>query len=175
MFAQATENLASGPNQFGGSKFATAIRGNAEQAASLESAVKALPAGNQKWNGFSRFLDVMEATGQRLQVGSATAFNQQGQEELRGRGAIKAVAGLKSEIMRRWDQHSLAGNSEAVAQLLTNSTATDIFKRLAKENGVTPQAVALTHRLQGIMASNASAFDRAQARAAETARPQPVQ
>jgi hypothetical protein len=182
VFAQATENLASGPNQFGGSKFATAIRGNAEQAASLEAAVKALPGGNQKWNGFSRFLDVMEATGQRLQVGSATAFNQQGQEELRGRGAIKAVAGLKSEIMRRWDQHSLAGNSEAVAQLLTNSTATDIFKRLAKENGVTPQAVALTHRLQGIMASNASAFDRAQERAAETAlqvtvtaRPQPVQ
>lgn len=174
VLAEATQNNAGGLNQFGGAKFAAQIRGNPEQAASLEAAVRALPGGDAKWTGFSRFLDVLEATGQRLPVGSATAFNNQALETMSGRGFFKALAGMKSEIMRRWDQHQLGSNSEAVARLLTDSKATDIFKRLAREDGLTPQSAVLGARLMGMVANNAAAFERAQAKAAEQAKPQPV-
>jgi hypothetical protein len=155
VFAEATQANAGGANQFGGAKFASTIRGNSEQAASLEAAVKALPGGNTKWQGFSNFLDVLEATGQRLPVGSATAFNQQGQEALKGRGVTKAIAGLKTELMRRWDERSLTNNSGAVAELLANSSASGLFGRLAKENGMTPQAVSLSLKLVSIAGNNA--------------------
>src|SRR3989304_2009674 len=45
VFNEATQNLVSGPNQFGGAKFAAVIRGNPQQAANLEAAIRALPNG----------------------------------------------------------------------------------------------------------------------------------
>ena len=171
VFAEATQNNAGGANQFGGSKFAAQIRGNTEQAASLEAAVQALPGGNTRWDGFSRFLDVLEATGKRLPRGSDTNVNQQMTGALETGGIVAKTAttggvGFFKEIGRRWDQYQLSGKTEAIASLLTNSNAMGLFGRLARENGVTPAAQALSVRLL-IMAGNA-------AKAPEQAKSNPI-
>lgn len=171
VFAEATQNNASGPNQFGGGNFAAQIRGNAEQAASLEAAVRALPGGNTRWDGFSKFLDVLEATGKRLPRGSDTNVNQQMTGALETGGIVAKTAttggvGFFKEIGKYWDRYQLSGKTEAIANLLTNSSAMGLFGRLAKENGVTPAAQALSVKLL-IMAGNA-------AKAPEQAKPSPI-
>jgi hypothetical protein len=75
VFNEATQALQSGANQMGGAKFRAVLVGNPQQAANFEAAVRALPYGDQRLAGFNRFLDVMEATGTRQNIGSKTAYN----------------------------------------------------------------------------------------------------
>lgn len=138
-FDEATQALASGENQFGGAKFASVIAGNGQQARNLEAAVRALPNGDQRWEGFRRFLDVMEATGKRPQAGSATAFNQEIQRELKQGGiageiptAVK-TGGLS--LVKRFtefrEQMNAGRNSTQIANLLTRPDAARILGQLA--------------------------------------------
>jgi hypothetical protein len=162
IFAEATKNNATGANQFGGAKFAAQIRGNSEQAASLDAAIRALPNGDVRAQGFGRFLDVLEATGQRFQKGSPTAFNQTMTQELESgalvrRGLTTGGVGIFRDIGKRWDQYQLSGKTEAIAKLLTNSDATRLFGRIAKENGPTPAAKALVLKLLTIAGNTAKA------------------
>jgi hypothetical protein len=170
IFSEATQNLQSGANQFGGAKFAATLRGNPEQAASLEAAVKALPGGNQRWDGFNRFLDIVEATGQRLQTGSATAFNQEVQDVLRKGGRVgelanvAATGGLKlPEFIRsRYQEWRMGRNTEELARLLTDSRAVGLFARLAKEANSSARAQALAIRLAIIAGNSRQGFERGQ-------------
>ena len=165
VFAEATQETASaGLNQFGGAGFAARIAGNKEQLASLEAAVKALPGGDTKWKGFSNFLEVMRATGQRLRAGSPTSMNEEFRENLRtgqlvGKTATTGGVGLFKEIGRRWDQFQLSRNTDAMADLLTNRNASGVFGRLAKENGVTPAAQGLAIKLLSIAGQGARELD----------------
>lgn len=165
VFAEATQNNVPGGNQFGGAKFAAQIAGNAEQAASLEAAVRALPGGDAKWAGFRRFLDVLESTGKRLPAGSPTSMNTQFTEQLQagamaGRAASTGGAGIFREIARRWDIYQLSRNTDAMADLLTSRNASGVFGRLSKENGVTPAAQALTIKLLSIAGQGARELER---------------
>lgn len=138
-FDEATQDLASGANQFAGSKFASIIAGNGQQAANLEAAVRALPNGDQRWQGFRRFLDVMEATGKRPQTGSATAFNQEIQRELKqGRIVGEAATAVKTgglSLVKRFtefqEQLNAGRNSAQIANLLTRPDAARILGQLA--------------------------------------------
>lgn len=139
VFNQATRDLQGGPNQWGGAGFAAAVRGNPQQAANLEAAIRALPAGNVTWEGFDRFLQIMEAQGQRQRIGSQTAFNQEMQSELRRGGTvgeamtIVAGAGLKwpQRIMDVMQQWRLGSNVDELARLITDPAAGPQFRRLA--------------------------------------------
>ena len=62
-FNQTARDLQTGPNQAGGAKFRAALVGDSQQAANLEAAISALPNGRQRWDGFNRLLDMLEATG----------------------------------------------------------------------------------------------------------------
>src|SRR5262249_27121722 len=92
VFNEATQRLASGPNQFGGAKFAATIAGNPQQRRNLEAAVGALPDGDTRWRGFNRLLQVLEASGQRQRPGSMTAFNAQAMRDLEQGGLSEAAA-----------------------------------------------------------------------------------
>ena len=149
VFNQATRDLQAGPNQFGGAGFAAAIRGNPQQAANLEAAITSLPNGEKIWPGFSRFLDILEAQGQRQRIGSQTAFNQELQSEL-ARGttiaeAIPAVLALAHapsgpllfgirassrarEAIADW---RLGRNVDKLAKLATDPASGKLFERLA--------------------------------------------
>lgn len=138
-FNQATRALQGGDNQWGGAGFAAALRGNAQQAENLEAAIRALPAGDRTWQGFDRFLQILEAQGQRQRIGSQTAFNQEMQTELRRGGVVgeavtlAAGAGLKwptrvKDAMERW---RLGSNVNELAHILTDPQGGPLFRQLA--------------------------------------------
>lgn len=138
-FNQASRELQSGANQFGGAGFAAKLRGNPQQAANLEASVRALPNGDQVWKGFNRFLEVLEAQGQRQRIGSQTAFNQEALKDLAGGSALGTTATVAAggglswprkavEVVERW---RLGRNVDEIARLITDPEGARVFGKLA--------------------------------------------
>lgn len=155
VFDEAIQANASGANQFGGAKFAAVIAGNPQQARNLEAAVRALPNGHVRWDGFQRFLEVAEATGQRQQTGSATAFNQTIQDELKRGGMVGEAAnaigtgGLKVPgRLRQWYEELRMGrNTEQLARIFTDPRSEPLLRELARQPAGSGRAQALALRL----------------------------
>lgn len=155
-FNEAAQRLASGgPNQSGGAKFAATIRGNSQQAENLESAVRALPQGDQTWRAFNSILDVMEAQQFRQATGSRTAFKIPGVEDLRSGGALNnagraiATGGIKlpQKVSAAIDNWNLGRNLDEIANMLTDPALGQEFRRLATVPAGSQQSVALLSRL----------------------------
>lgn len=151
VFDDAMRSNIAGPNEFGAAKFSSALTGNSEQAASLEAAVRALPNGDARWDGFRKFLDIAEATGQRQRPGSMTAFNKEFMDNLSKGGVISdAVPIIKSGgtalpgmIRDRYAQYQLGKNTEQLAKLITDPQALPMFRALANSSGAKAQAATL--------------------------------
>jgi len=138
VFNESTQALRTGPNQFGGANFAAALIGNPQQARTLEAAVRALPDGDGRWEGFSRLMEVLQATGRRQVAGSQTAFNQVIQEELRrgrGLGNLATLAASPTEALssiRAWyNDLRLGRNTEALARIITDPNTGALLARIA--------------------------------------------
>lgn len=154
-FEEATQNLQTGENKFGGAKFAAVIRGNGQQKANLEAAVKALPNGDQRWAGLDTYLSILEATGRAPVAGSATAFNQAIQKEL-GKGGIaqemtKAAGTAGVSWIRKADQMlsdmNAGRNSQQIARILVSPSSGKLLERLASLPPRSQQARVLALRL----------------------------
>ena len=166
-FNEAAQRLASGPNQSGGAKFAATIRGNADQAQNLEAAVRALPNGANIWQGFDRFLQVMEAQQYRQATGSRTAFKIPGVEDLKGGGiansAAQVVGGgglpLSKKVTNAIQNWNLGRNMDQLADLLTSPEAAESFRRLATLPSGSAQSVAVVNRLGNIARASAVSGD----------------
>ncbi|MCC0807508.1 hypothetical protein FPV16_14930 [Methylobacterium sp. W2] len=153
-FTKATKRLQSGPNQAGGAKFAAVIRGNALEAENLSAVLRALPGGETLNSGFSRFLDIMEATGQRQGIGSKTTFNTALREELKDGGLKRELAGaaatggfkLPTRIMNAFDNWQAGKNVEELSRLFTTPEG---GRRLAQLANAKPGAstIALLNRI----------------------------
>lgn len=141
-FNEATQNLATGINSYGGAKFAAIVRGNPQQAANLEAAIRALPNGDNIWPGVDRFLTILEAQGQRHAIGSQTAFNREVIQDLRRgspaseAGTIALGLGVKGparvkDAIERW---RMGNNVDELARLFTDPRAGAEFARLATAN-----------------------------------------
>jgi len=154
-FNEATQRLAGGPNQSGGAKFAAILRGNPQQAANLEAAVRALPNGNQIWPGFNRFLEILEAQQYRQATGSRTAFKVPGVEDLKGggllnnAGQIVATGGFKwpQKAMQAIQNWNVGRNLDELARLLTDPAAANQFRAIAAAPRGSNKALALAARL----------------------------
>jgi hypothetical protein len=154
VFNEATQRLQSGANEFGGAGFAAVLRGNPQQAANLEAAVTALR-GGQAYQGFNRFLDILEAQGSRQRIGSQTAFNQEVQSGLKTGGtvaeALSAVASggvkLPSKVNQRIEQWRMGGNVSEIAHILTDPAAAQLFRQLATAPTHSARAGAIVTRL----------------------------
>lgn len=168
VFDDAMRGNIAGPNEFGGAKFSSAIVGNSEQAASLEAAVRALPGGDVRWDGFRKFLDIAEATGQRQRVGSQTAFNKEFMDNLSKGGLVAdAIPVIKSGgtalpamIRERYAQYQLGKNTEQLARLITDPKALPVFRQLAKEATGSARAQAATLRLLALAQQGNAASSR---------------
>jgi len=168
VFDDATRALTNGANEFGGAKFSAALTGNAEQAATLEAAVRALPNGDVRWQGFRKFLDVAEATGQRQRIGSQTAFNKEFQDNLsKGGWMADLVPVIKSGgtaapgmIRDRYAQYQLGKNTGELAKLITDPNALPVFRQLAKEATGGAKAQAATLRLLALAQQGRAASER---------------
>ncbi len=154
VFNEATQRLQSGANEFGGAGFAALLRGNPQQAANLEASITALR-GGQTYQGFNRFLEVLEAQGSRQRIGSQTAFNQEVQAGLKTGGtvaeALSSLASvgtkLPSKINTRIEQWRMGGNVREIADILTNPAAAQLFRQLATAPANSARAGAIVARL----------------------------
>ena len=164
VFNEATQRLQSGANEFGGAKFAAVLTGNPQQKANLEAAIRALPEGEVRVQGFNKFLEIMEATGQRQRQGSPTASNLQMEGSLKSGGKIGEAASLAAggllklpeRIRQSYERYRLGQGTEELARLFTDPAALPVFRQLAREAANTSKAQALTARLIAIGGSQAS-------------------
>jgi hypothetical protein len=152
-FNSAAKDLQSGANQAGGAKFRTRLVGDPQQRLNLQSAVEALPNGEARWNGFNKFLDVMEATGTRQNVGSRTAYNTEFLKDQSKGGltadAAKTVA-APQKFLEKFNEHyerwKLGKDLGQLANILTDPNAGATLRNLAK-SGNQGQSQALALRL----------------------------
>lgn len=139
VFNEATQSLQGGPSQWGAAKFAAVLTGNAQQRANLQAAVEALPNGQKIWDGFDRFLQAAEATGQRQAIGSKTAFNA---EELKGLSnsnfvgeAVKIGASPGkwwTAVKDKWDHWSQGRNLDQLAKIITDPRSGKLLTRISQ-------------------------------------------
>ncbi|MFA5952767.1 MAG: hypothetical protein WC807_21105 [Hyphomicrobium sp.] len=172
-FNEAAQRLASGGfNQSNGAKFAATLRGNSQQAANLEAAVRALPNGEGIWGGFNRMLEVMEAQQYRQATGSRTAFKIPGVEDLKAGGIANNVAQvvggagipLSKKVTNAIQNWNVGKNIDELAELLTSPQAAESFRRLATLPSGSAQFTAVVNRLgniaiEGRRSGNGSAAD----------------
>jgi hypothetical protein len=153
-FNTAAKDLQSGAAQMGGANFRKQLVGNAQQAENLEAAVRALPNGGQVWPGFNRFLEVLEATGTRQNIGSRTAYNA---ELLKGQStsglAVEAAKGAASPIRGaqflsdKYERFRLGRNLNELADILTNPGSANQLRAIARMPVGSGQAEAAVIRL----------------------------
>lgn len=138
-FNQAAKDLQTGPNQAGGAKFRLQLVGNAQQRLNLREAVEALPNGAEKWKGFNKFLDVLEATGTRQGIGSRTAYNN---EMFKGEGvgglvsdAVKTGANparFGQQFIDRYERYKLGKDLGQLASILTDPRSAGLLRSIAQ-------------------------------------------
>ncbi len=152
-FDEATQRLQSGEAQWGGAKFAAVLAGNSQQARNLEAAVRALPNGNDAWNGFRRMLDVLEAQGRRQPTGSQTEFNKLLVKDM-SEGGAGDVAGLLASPQKwlsfaqdAYRQFRYGKNTELFANIFTSPDAVAELKKIAKLDPRSPRAQAIVSNL----------------------------
>jgi hypothetical protein len=153
-FAAKTKDLQGGGNQAGGAKFAASIRGNDLAGENVFAAIRALPDGERLAAGFSRLLDIFEATGTRQGVGSRTSFNNEALAEIRkgslgaeiGRAAATGGLNLPKRIAQAFEDWQAGRNVDRLAALLTTPEG---GRRLADLANAKPGAdtIALLNRL----------------------------
>lgn len=153
-FNEAARDLQTGPNQANGAKFRTAIVGNQQQRINLRAAVEELPNGPERWQGFNRLLDVLEATGTRQGIGSRTAYNQMINDAQGAGGAVRAGAKVAANPMKflqpvadKYDQWKLGRNLTQLANILTDPNSVGLLRTIARQPVDSTQAVSLALRL----------------------------
>jgi hypothetical protein len=160
-FNKSAKDLQTGPNQAGGAKFRTAVVGDAGQAANLQAAVSALPNGAERWQGFNRFLDVLEATGTRQGIGSRTAYNAEINKAQGAGGLLRD--GLKvgtnplralQPIIDRYETYKLGNNLQELARILTDPRSAGMLRAVARMDPGSSAAQAVAGRLLTIGAAS---------------------
>lgn len=169
-FNEASQNLQSGKNQYGASKFASNISGNSQQAKNLKAAIDTSTGSPDAYNGFKKMLNVFEAQGKRLQVGSPTTNNAEIISQLKGSpsdniiptimgattgiatgagNGLAAGAGLKGlDMINSWYQNLKYGqNTGKMAAILTSPDGINQLQKLSKLNSSSPLAVNLVRSI----------------------------
>lgn len=153
-FNEAARDLQTGPNQANGAKFRVAIAGNPQQRLNLRAAVEELPNGQERWQGFNRLLDVLEATGTRQGIGSRTAYNQMINEAQGAGGVVRSGAKIAANPMKflqpiadKYDQWKLGRNLTQLADILTDPNSVGLLRAIARQPVDSTQAASLALRL----------------------------
>jgi hypothetical protein len=131
-FNEAAQNLQSGPNQMGGPKFVANIAGNEQQRKNLRTLITE-SSGMQAWQGFEKFMDTMEAQGQRLPANSATTFNEMARQEM-GAGILSKVATplQPSRVAKFLEEYQMGNNSKKLAEMLVDPDSVNKLEELAR-------------------------------------------
>lgn len=136
VFDNATKELQSGANPWGGARFVTEVMGNPQARANLEATIKTLPSGGSLWSGWVKFAEVMKATGKRLPRGSDTALNLGMAEELKKGASLSArVAGNPlGALADASEQFFARRNASELAKVFTDPQSVSKMRELALLN-----------------------------------------
>jgi hypothetical protein len=148
-FNEAAQNLQGGPNQMGGPKFAANIAGNKQQRDNLRTLIME-SSGMQAYQGFEKFLDTMEAQGQRLPANSATTFNEMARQEM-GAGLLsKAATPLQpSRVAKFFEEYQMGNNSKKLAEMLVDPNSVNKLEELARTGPKSLKRQAIVNSLLG--------------------------
>lgn len=157
VFNQTTRDLQGGANQWGGAGFRATLVGNKQQAENLEAAIRALPQGDDVWTGFNRYLDIMEAQGQRQRPGSQTSFNNEMLQDLKTGNAVATGAAVASGGFLQWPRKALdvverwrlGRNVSEISDLITDPKSRDLFRNIATSKGNQARNLAVSLTLMG--------------------------
>ncbi len=169
-FNEVSQNLQGGKNQYGAAKFASKIAGNEQQAKNLRSAIIASTGSEAAYDGFRKLIDIFEAQGKRLQVGSPTTNNAEIIAQLKGgagdnilptiiggatgiaTGAgqgLATAAGVKgiNGLGNWWNNMKYGQNSAEMARVLTSDDGVMQLQKLAKQRKNSPAAIAIARSI----------------------------
>jgi hypothetical protein len=148
-FNEAAQNLQGGPNQMGGPKFAASVAGNKQQRDNLRTLITE-SSGMQAYQGFEKFLDTMEAQGQRLPANSATTFNEMARQEM-GAGLLsKAATPLQpSRVAKFFEEYQMGNNSKKLAEMLVDPNSVNKLEELARTGPKSLKGQAIVNSLLG--------------------------
>lgn len=149
VFNWASSDLQTGPSQTIGAKFRQQIAGNEQQRRNLQAAIEAAtPDGAQRWRGFNRFLDVMEATGTRQNVGSRTAYNTEIARNLSGGGTVAKIAsdplGFLKPVRETFEKWRYGRDLNQAATILTDPNSAGMLREFATVGPTSRRAAQLS-------------------------------
>jgi hypothetical protein len=148
-FNEATQNLQSGPNQMGGPKFVANIAGNKQQRDNLRTLITE-SSGMQAYQGFEKFMDTMEAQGQRLPANSATTFNEMARQEMGGGILSKVATPLQpSRVAKFFEEYQMGNNSKKLAEMLVDPNSVNKLEELARTGPKSLKSQAIVNSLLG--------------------------
>jgi hypothetical protein len=148
-FNEAAQNLQGGPNQMGGPKFVANIAGNKQQRDNLRTLITE-GSGMQAWQGFEKFMNTMEAQGQRLPANSATTFNEMARQEMGGGLLSKAATPLQpSRVAKFFEEYQMGNNSKKLAQMLVDPDSVNKLEELARTGPKSLKNQAIVNSLLG--------------------------
>lgn len=161
---ESMRSLGAEGSQFSGARLAIQLAGNPQQRANLKAAITALPGGAARWDGFNKFLDVMEATGQRQPIGSRTSFNSQELQSLSGttnpldkvRQAL-APREYATLFQDKIASYRLGKNLNQLAKIITDPNSGALLQRLSRTRAESPAAQAIARNILTQAAINGSA------------------
>jgi hypothetical protein len=148
-FNEASQNLQGGPNQMGGPKFVANIAGNKQQRDNLRTLITEA-SGMQAYQGFEKFMDTMEAQGQRLPANSATTFNEMARQEMGGGILSKAATPLQpSRVAKFFEEYQMGNNSKKLAEMLVDPDSVNKLEELARTGPKSLKRQAIVNSLLG--------------------------
>lgn len=126
-FNEGSQNNMGGPNQFGGAKFAAQVAGNRQQEANLLGGLDALPNAGTASPSTQMLLESLRATGQRMPIGSRTAYNEHLNQAMEAGSPLGSAASLAASpekalsfIRDLYQQRRIGANAEGLADMLTS-------------------------------------------------------
>ena len=160
LFNAAARDRQFGDNQLGGARFRELLVGNRQEAANFDAAVRALPDGDIIARGWDRFLDVLKATGRRMNVGSRTSYNDEfiaaakegGALESTGRMGAGGPVRFVARVQDRLERWRLGRNIDELARLFSDPDAVQAFRGLIQTSERGGNIVGPVSRLTAIAA-----------------------
>ncbi|RUV39977.1 MULTISPECIES: hypothetical protein [unclassified Mesorhizobium] len=142
-FGRANTETQSGSREFAGAKFHKDVAGNDTRQEVLDAVLREIP-GGQAAASMPELLDVLQATGRRKQIGSATEFNRSLNADLGGAAsptglAIDLVKSLGTSVVRAGDavkRAALRSNLRALADMFIDPQSVELIRN-ANNRGAT--------------------------------------
>jgi hypothetical protein len=140
-----------------GAKFNQATLGASElaprQAKNIETAIRALPNGDDVWSGFEKVMSVYKAQGNRYVPGSATAYNQVIREGLKDEGMVLGSARAVSTMGRSvWDgikNARLRSTYSVLDRVFSSPDSVQQLQAIAREPSVRRQQIMISSFMGG--------------------------